>query len=412
MPTPTLLAHPLTRRTVLGGVAASLLVPAFGGRAFAAATPATRSLRREKPAPSLEILTDILQQLPGSLATMDDPQILFTFADLEAQFAALDVPPFTGWDGTVEQSRTYMNATSMLPLGNVGAMLYSADEEFIETIGFNPLATHQALQVGLAAGAVMAFRGGIDLDAVTTALEAAGYTPMETSTGEPAWSNGPDGEFSPMDPIQRRTIGAMNNVFILADEWLVFTRTFAVLDAIATFAADTTEDSLFAVAGVSEAVAMLNDDTIAAYALAGRMLTPEMTFPQGTDIPDDLAASDDETGPLAAADLLMMAVTGGIRALTDGEDVDALADVVVQALLAMGSPTDAKDAAAIVATRWDSLESSITKMPYSGQLALDIAEAVGTVASFDFSIAGSPAAWFRLIDNRDWLPFVTTGGNA
>ncbi|MGN6030523.1 MAG: hypothetical protein ACTHQE_02555, partial [Thermomicrobiales bacterium] len=207
MPIPPL--HPITRRALLGGVAAAtaaatLLVPASAGTPVAAGPATTRSLLREKPDPSLEILTDILQRLPGNLVTLDDPPIPFTFADLQAQYAALGIPPFTEWDGTTEQFRAYSNATSMLPLGQVGAFLYTADEEFLAAIGFHPLATHQALQVGLASGAVMAFRGGFDPEGVTAALTASGFSTRETSTGQPAWSNGPDGEFSPMDPIQRR----------------------------------------------------------------------------------------------------------------------------------------------------------------------------------------------------------------
>ncbi|HWK79651.1 MAG TPA: hypothetical protein VNP95_02740 [Thermomicrobiales bacterium] len=411
-------AHSLTRRALLGGIAATtatatataLLVPAFAGTATAAGPATTRSLLREKPAPSLEILTDILQRLPGNLVTLDDPPIPFTFADVQAQYTALGIPAFTEWDGTPEQFRMYGNATSMLPLGQVGAFLYTADEEFLAAIGFNPLATHQALQVGLASGAVMAFRGGFDPEGVTAALEASGYAPMTTITGQPAWSNGPDGEFSPMDPIQRRTVGAMNNAFVLDDEWLIFTRTLATLDAIAAFAAATTEDSVFAAPGVSETIAMLNDETVSVLALQGDMLTPEMTFPpEDAALPEALAASDATTGPLPAASLLAMAVTAGIRPLADGEDAAALEEIVVQALLAMTSPTDAEAAAEIVAARWDALSSTVTSGPYTDLLTIDTAEAVGTVAAFDFTVAGPPSAWFRLIDNRDWLPFVTTG---
>jgi len=406
-------AHPLTRRALLGGIttaaATALLVPAFAGTAIAASPATPRSLMREKPAPSLEILTDILQRLPGNLVTLDDPQVPFTFADVQAQYTALGIPAFTEWDGTPEQFRIYGNATSMLPLGQVGAFLYTADEEFVAAIGFNPLATHQALQVGLASGAVMAFRGGFDPVGITAALEASGYAPMTTITGQPAWSNGPDGEFSPMDPIQRRTVGAMNNAFVLDDEWLVFTRTFATLDAIAAFAAATTEDSVFAAPGVSETIAMLNDETVSVLALRGDMLTPEMTFPEDAALPEALAASDATTGPLPAASLLAMAVTAGIRPLAEGEDAAALEDVVVQALLAMTSPADAEAAAKIVAARWGTLSSTLTSGPYTDLLTIDTAEAIGTVAAFDFTIAGPPSAWFRLIDNRDWLPFVTTG---
>jgi hypothetical protein len=394
-----------SRRAFLGIAAGALILP-FALTQGAVATPAHRA-RREKPAPSLEILTDILQQLPGSLAVDEDPPIAFTYADLAAQLDALDIAPSMAGQGAI--TTEIVNAIPPLPLGQIDAFLYSLDAEFTSAIGFDPMAVAQALQTGFGPTRTALFRGGFDPASIHRAWEASGYEATKTSTGQTAWSSGPNGEFSPTDPLQRRTVGSMNNALVLDDEWLVFTRTFDQLDAIATFAAATTEDSLFAVAGVRDAIAMLNEKTVSAVALHGSMLTPDLTFPLGSSLPEDLVAADEETGPLPAAALLMMAVTGGVRAYSQEEDASVLADVVVQARLAMDSPSDAEAAAEIVPSRWETLDSPVSKVPYTRMLEVAQTESIGTIAGIDFSITGPPPFWYRFIDQRDWLPFVTTG---
>lgn len=405
------LTQPLGRRTLLATAAATLAALPTSRLARAAGTHSVA--RREKPAPSLEILTDILQRLPGTLATADEPPVVFTFVDLEAQLKALDLPPVTPDGRGDPPSREVMDATAPLPLGSIDAFHYARTPEFTDAISFDPLAVHQVLQAGFLDSKATLFRGGFDPDRLRAAWEAAGYEPVTiatTTTGQTAWTIGPDGDHDLAHPVKRMALGAMNNVLLLDDEWLLFTRTQATLEAIAAFAAATTADSLFAAPGVSETVAMLNDETIAVTAIAGRMLTPERTFAEGIALPEALIAADAETGPLPAASLLAMAVTGGIRALQSGEDVSALGDIVVQARLAMTTPADATSAVVIVPDRWGRVPTRVAEVPYETYLSLDHAEAIGLVAAFDYTIAGPPAqAWVRLIDDRDWLPFVTTG---
>ncbi|MGB3330508.1 MAG: hypothetical protein WBA46_16230 [Thermomicrobiales bacterium] len=393
----------LTRRAMLATAGAAML-PLTGIAASARATPSPAAMRREKPAPSLEILTDILQVLPGTLAEMEQPGVLFTFVDLEAQRNALDLPPFD--PEAAEQSVDQWNAISMLPLW-MTPFLYARDEEFIALLGFHPLTTLQAMEINTGPRRVTLLRGDFAMETLATAWEAAGYTRMETSTGAPAWSSGPDGHFSPDDPLQRRATGSLNNVMQLDGEWLVFTRFFDQLDAIATFAAATTADSLFAAPGVGETIAMLHDETVATIAIPGSMLTPEETIQDGSTAQDAITAADAETGPLPAADLLMMAVNGGLVPV-EGGNRSVLDEIVVQACLAFPDQQMASAAATTIVHRWETLNSQVTGAPYTDYMTVTESGAVSGVASLDFTIGGSPAYFQMMVRERDWLPFVAT----
>lgn len=388
----------VSRRVLLGGIAGTLALRAISS------PRASASFQREKPAPALEIMTDILQQLPGSLAAMDEPGILFTYVDIAAQLKALDIPAFD--PDKPDALPAYLNATTPLPLGEIDLFTWAMNEEFITGIGFHPMSATQAMRVGAPGAGTMLVRGGFDPKTVVKAWEKAGYEQVTTASGSDAWTIGPDGTFSPDVPLQRMAVGAVNNVTILDSEWLIFTRTLDLLDEIVSFADATTADSLFAAPGVRESIANLHDETVAVIAVDGALLSPEQTFPTDSPMPDGILT---ETMP--AATLLTMAVTGGIHALDAASDVSELADVVVQARLVLESAKDAKLATEVVAARWETLDSMQANRPYTTFLEMDDATTVDTVAALDFSITGSPTFWYQFLYTRDWLPFVATAGS-
>lgn len=102
------------------------------------------------------------------------------------------------------------------------------DEEFVSAIGFDPMRVHQVLTAGSwPTEALTLIQGGVDIDALPAAWEAAGYSQETAGSGKTIWSLGTGAEVDPENPIQNRMFAALNNVTILDGDILAFGATLS-----------------------------------------------------------------------------------------------------------------------------------------------------------------------------------------
>lgn len=394
----------VTRRTFLGAtlVAASGLAIGAG----AGATTDDRNSPPHRPTHASQTESELLRLLamtsPSVLIQEEGmaAQPMFAYVDVRAQLAALGVEPYEGAGSDLPEG--FLNALNVVPVES-DPYRFALSEEFIDLFGFSAFSAERTMLAGSARQQAIFLQGGIELDALPRHWEAAGYTRKTTSTGQDAWTNGENGEFSPDDPAQRITIGRLNNALIMEDGTLVFTPRFDTLDAIAALAAEG-GDSLADTPGLAEALATLEDDTVAVMATAGEDLDAgRMIFRDAVDT-EPLADADAEFGPLPSPQLLVMGLTAGVSATP--MDEGAAFQGFVQSRLVMEAVDDADLATEIVPQRWEMLTSAISDRAYADLLAVRSAEPLETIAAVDLDIVGPPGAWKSMVWANDLLPYA------
>ena len=392
----------VTRRMLLGMTLAAASSLATG--AGAGATNDTPGTPPHRPAHASQTESELLRLLamtPPSVLIQEEgmaAQPMFAYVEVRAHLDALGVEPYRMGNDLPEG---FVNALNVVPV-ETEPYRYALSEEFLDLFGFSAFTAERMMLAGSARQQVIFLQGGIDLEALPQHWEAAGYRRKTTATGQDAWTNGENGEFSPDDPAQRITIGRLNNVLIMEDGTLVFTPRFDTLDAIATLAAEG-GDSLAHTPGLAEALATLEDDTVAVMATAGADLTAGRMVLRNAVDTEPLADADAEFGPLPAPQLLVMGLKAGVSATPAGEEPAHRG--FVQSRLVMDSVDDAGVAAEIVPKRWETLTSAISDRAYADLLAVRSVEIVGTAAAIDLDIVGPPGAWKSMVWANDLLPY-------
>jgi len=394
----------ISRRLLVGMTLAAASSLAIGSGAGAANDdPSTPSHRPAHASQTESELLRLLAMTPPSVLIQEEgmaAQPMFAYVEVRAHLDALGVEPYEGAGSDLPEG--FVNALNVVPV-ETEPYRYALSEEFLDLFGFSAFTAERTLLAGSARQQVIFLQGGIDLEELPQHWEAAGYRRKTTSTGQDVWTNGENGEFSPDDPAQRITIGRLNNALIMEDGTLVFTPRFDTLDAIATLAAEG-GDSLAHTSGLAEALATLQDDTVAVMATAGEDLAAgRMVLRDAVDT-EPLADADTEFGPLPAPRLLVMGLTAGVSATPAGEEPAHRG--FVQSRLVMDSVDDAGLATEIVPQRWETLTSAISDRAYADLLAVRSAEVIGTAAAIDLDIVGPPGAWKSMVWANDLLPYA------
>lgn len=396
-------AHSVDRRRILsvaGGLLAAGGLPLHWLHAQEATpTDADVQVGPDRLAAILRLLPE---DLPGD--------ILFTWADLATQLAAVGVPPL---DSAADLDGAFIQATQPLALGDV--IRYAALPEYEETFGFAPVRVEQMLSGGDVGNGITLLEGRFSADALRGAWERSGYEQVDTDDG-PVWSWADGAEFDASSPVSRLGVGALNNATIVPDGTVVFAPTVALVAATLTVAAGNAA-SLAEREDVAALLGTVPASLVSAMLLRGEALTFEDDFmtPEARQRIEELRAEqEDAVGPMPPVAAALFGVTGGLHYPDDAEDqpIPASADVpepkVVVRLLT-DSAGDAEQAAKVVAYRWSEWPSLVNGRQLSTLLDLRSAEAHErapvTVLNFSPAAEATAGVWYQMIYAGDVAAF-------
>lgn len=397
----------LTRRAALAGSVAAIAAPRMIALAQTpSASPVTRG--GTYMADARDRLRSLLALIPMEVLGGPDPTSeLFSWGDLQTQFFAHGIAdPMTQTDAVVEATVPLAITDDLMP--------YAMDRQVQEAIGFSALEVHQVLVAGVAPDRVAIYAGGIDAAGLVATWEAAGY---ERTTGEHGdfWTLGEEGEpdFARPGPL---ALGSLNNVAVLADDIVVFTRTSALLQTVMAKQGATAADD----ANLAMLIDTLPADTVSAVAVPGATFRADTMVPENpgrdaaTTVEDLLAESDAAVGPMPPLLLGLVCVTSGAAPATDG--TPAAGDLRPRARMAFltGSEDDARAAAGVAFWRLENMQSPTTGVVYSERFVPTNTpdEAVdGPVMIVEF---GPEVAmtddWRQIVAMRDTWPFAWLEG--
>jgi hypothetical protein len=348
-------------------------------------------------------LLDLLALVPLQVSNPVGGQgLLWEYANMAAQFAAVGVDPYNAGADVVDQIA--LDATFALSHGPTYRMA-TIQGTSVESLGFDPWRMSQALMAGDSFGQMTLFHGEFDRDRLISAWEAAGYTAVRTPDGHDIWTIGSMGELQGEHPVQRALFSAMNNVTIIGDT-LIFTPLQETLQ------------SVFDIEGSSAATALddpatmgllhtLPASTVSAIALR----TDAIDYPSYSSeevIEAELAPLRDEFGPMPALQGMISTVNAGALPLRDERESGA--DLVNAGTacfrIQYESNAAATQAATVFAQRWEELESPIIGERYEALMSLDAIKVDGHVVSADLTQYEYPGLWNELFRNGDILALL------
>lgn len=397
----------LTRRVALAGGVALLTAPAM---VAVAQTPSASPITRggSYMADARDRLRSLLAMVPAEVLGGPDPTSeLFSWNDLETQFFA------HGIDDPMTQTDAVVDATVPLAITD-DLMQYAMDPQVREALGFSALEVHQILVAGAPPDRVAIYAGGIDAAGLAATWEAAGY---ERKTGEHGdfWTLGEEGEpdFGRPGPL---ALGSLNNVALLSDDTVAFTRTSALLQTVLAKQGETAADD----ADLATLIDTLPADAVSAVALPGATFRADTMVPENpgrdaqTTVQDLLAESDDAVGPMPPLVLALVCVTSGAAPAMDGTPPSR--DLQPRARMAFltGSEDDARTAAEVAFWRLANMQSPTTGAVYSERFVptntVDKAvEGPVMVVEFGSNVA-SRGIWWQMMAMRDAWPFAWLEG--
>lgn len=395
----------LSRRVLVAGAAGaatSLLAgPGMARQATPGATPAV-----DMPTgPARARLDTMLSLLPPGFLDVPDPNIpLFTWVDLASHLAAFGSPDLFSGD------------VAIVPI--LGALYIDAplveramDEQALELFGFSVLEAEQVLSAGSPPDRITFYAFPQSVRDLAETWEASGYERVDGEAGE-FWTIGEEGDLDLSSDIGRIALANMNNLAIVDDRVVVAARTSALLGQVLAML-ESGGESAADQAGLQAMLETLPEDAVNVVALLGEGLeahglVPENPGREGEAMLESLLAeSDDAVGPMPPVDTALFGITAGMAQGDDGND-----DAVFFGHLAMASPEDATQAAAVVAWRMANMVSPTTGAPFGEhfQPAYDPADAVsGDVAVTAFTGPGGFVPWQQMVLSLDLWPFVWLG---
>lgn len=406
-------ARPLDRRRLLGGAAGAALALAAMASSLTRFPAAARQGNAGDDASPREAIAPLLALVPDSVANEAiSSGMLFSHADLGAQFAALGVDRADpAWIDEVPIAEM----TMPLALMSV-AFQYGLGETFPELFGFHPFDLDRALETGVPPNTLSILQGDLDRERLEAVWEDAGYEAVALEGGRTLWTKGEEGVLDPKDPALRIGAGAMGNLLLLNDATLAIARKGAVLRDAARLAEGGTGASMREMPQVLAAVDALLPTTASSMVIGPAMLLPrpEVTF-SGSGTPSVVVPSGGGHGDALPAVLLAsFGIEAGARAVR-GADAgsERAADegpvTRAQVRLVMGSAADAAQAVAVVPERWETLESPVSGRPYAELMTLleaAVLEEEPSVAAFDFDPGVAGNRWSELVMRLDLLPFA------
>lgn len=397
----------LTRRTMLAGSVAAIAAPRMIALAQTpSASPVTRG--GTYMADARDRLRSLLALVPAEVLGGPDPTSeLFSWNDLQAQFFAHGIDdPMTQTDAVVEATVPLAITDDLMP--------YAMQPDVREALGFSPLEVHQMLVAGAPPDRVVIYAGGIDAASLTATWEVAGYA---RTTGEHGdfWTLGEEGEpdLGRPGPL---ALGSLNNVAVLAEDTVVFTRTSALLDTVLATQGATAADD----ADVAMLIDTLPADAVSAVALPGATFRADTMVPEnpGRDAPttvgDLLAESDAAVGPMPPVALGLVCVTSGAAPAMDGTPVAGHLQPRARMAFLTGSDDDARAAAEVAFWRLEHIQSPTTGVVYSERFVPtntpdEAVDGPVMVVEFgpDVAMTGN---WWQIVAMRDTWPFAWLEG--
>jgi hypothetical protein len=409
----TLPTRTLDRRQLLGifgitGLTTLVGLTSAGAQRSPFATPTAEAPPSATADSPLQALLDLVPL--AAVATTNDTGTPWSYVNLAAQFDALGMQH--GPAGPDFENEPVANATFAFGASN-SVFSFVMVEELIAAIGFQPLGMNQVLYAGAPGSQIELFRGNFDAGALVDAWTAAGYQPVETASGIPAWSSGPDGEFSPDHPVQRYLVGSMNNLAIV-DDVLIATSRMPILESVLSFHQDGGE-SLMADPATGSLVATLPETVASAIALQPTALasTP-FDLEEGALQEDELAAIAAEFGPMPPIQGVIAAVNAGAMLIDSdwGPNGTPVATPrpdagTAEFRLQLGTAEEAEQARVVFTERWQRLNSLVSgALPYAEIMELSQSSTVDDIVELSFRLLRSPNSWIQMIMTRDVLPFV------
>ncbi len=400
----------LTRRSLMLGAAGLAAVSTFEKSLAYQSTPGADS--GAAVASARGRLNALLQLVPASAMGGPDPdQWLFTWVDLETHFASIGV---TDWR---DPDVSLVEVTNALAIVD-NLIRYAVSGESERTFGFSALDAGQILVAGTPPEQVT-YYAGLAVDRLPAVWEDAGYERMNGEYGV-YWTAGQEGELDMTSPISTMGVGSLNNVAILNDDVVVFTRTARQLQQVQGLLIDGGESAAND-AGLAEIIETLPEDTVNLIAIPGVGLSVDSITPEGGQVTgaDLLAESDDAVGPMPPVAMAAFGITSGARSISaepSGESTPAppeSPETRVLVRLLTESPDDAAMAADVVAWRVENMSSPFSPRPYSELMTLESAmsEMVsGDVATLDFSAVGPIGFWYQMVYALDLWPFAWMEG--
>jgi hypothetical protein len=412
----------VTRRRLLSGTVGVFAGVAGGRMAMAQnGTPVSESTANLSGGP--ERIASLLQLIPATYGDVVAQQPLFCYyADVQRQLEATGVEPYQPGSDSLPEG--FIDATGVLALA-AQAYNYGLVPEFVETFGFSPLQAEESMLIGAPPHDLTIFRGGLDLEALTTAWQASGYARETVASGAEVWTAGKEGELDLTTLVSKYGLGALNNAAIIGDDTVVFGRYFTDIEAVVNQVADP-QASLVDHAGLEATIATLGEDTVSIVATTGAFLDVwSMVLPEQRELIEEwFDDSDEATGLFPDVNVAAFGITAGAigPAFTEtGQGTPDASPVssspategdggVVQVRLDVGSEEAAGTAVAAVDYRWNGWQSAVTGDPYTDLMTIVTAEPLGGgVAAIDFRPVVSNRVWLDMVLRRDLLPFAWRG---
>lgn len=352
---------------------------------------------------SESVLAELLSLVPATIVASPDVFQIAFFADIALQMETAGLPFPDSIDDEAALS-DWIVAT--MPLLVTSPFRERALQLGRDVLGYDVTDLDQTLEVGDLPDAITVLRGRFDPNAISAAWLANGYELSSLSSVRAA-SLSKDGEIDLQNPIQQAVIGRMNNVALLDDSTIVYTRTWEMMEAVLA-ARSAAADSLAARVDVQRLLAAVDEPVVSVAVVGGSVF-------QGYEIPIDdsdmataiarTTSSDDPLPPLATG-LVALTPGGPFKIRQDATPIAAdtePARILYRVL--MVQPGSAEEATPIVTQRLEDGTSVVTREPFSafyGSWDVRPLEE-GDILAIDFTLAPDrlPAIWIQPLYQRD-----------
>lgn len=388
----------ISRRSLLAATGGALLGAAAGVR-----LPAVGGASQNGES-SDEAVADLLSLVPPDLVTFDG--ILFSFADVKRQLDALGKPMPEMVDDVPQLDASFNQQVMGLPLIPM-AYRYAGDTEWVKTFGFSAIAAHRMLMFGEPPNQMTIFSGGIDTEAVATALERSGYSEVGLDSGESFWRFGDGMSIDLTSPVSRLGMGSVNNAVLLEDG-VVFAYQPGAIQPVSLIRTGQAPSAL-EYPGLESFLATFSDDLVGLMPVSGATVglgDPASVLLEG-GTPDIEPSGDSSQIRFLAFGLRAGAMDGSMSTSSDatpaaGDGLET-SQAKIEARLLMRSANAAERAATEIPERWDRGISIVTDEPFRELMTVDrsgVSYDNPMVAEIDFSSEFGRLPW-NLIYSRD-----------
>lgn len=377
----TSLSCALSRRALLGGVAATVLTSTAirpAGVGAQGATPAAQPISGG--------LAAMLAMAPASLPWVDEPaQVTISYADIATQLAVTQAPRVDSMDDP-DLSR-WVLATHMLALpGHAIENLESWRDDY----GFDLFQADATLVVSLPPFDLSLFRGRFDIDAVRAALMSSGYREVEID-GATLYSLRDDDASPPAGEM-----AAMNHGAILDGGTLVFSSVRAAVEAVLDVAGGAAP-SLMEQTAIALLAEHAPSDLVTATIADGAVLTGYTPIPGVTEMP---------AGEMPPVVMVLVGVTAGgvVPGANGGLSPDTPGARAV-AVAVLETPEAAEAAVPVIEERLATGTSALSGSPLSRYVAAStvLAVAGAPVLTIDLTVSetAAPTILVQMLERRD-----------